>query len=221
MELENINYDKYDNMFAVDVEAYGQSPARGSMTEFSAVNVATRAWCRVIISKTIPNPDNPAQPKPVGSPVYTLVQGSSQYDLAHGSSKTYLSLKELLEAATKWLKDSSSSDRVIFISDNNGYDFSWVNHAYDSVGLVNPFGYSSRRIGDFAAGLAGVFTQTSKWKSLRDVSHTHESHYDAQGNVGAIQLLLKIMETVKNNEELTFNEAFVIARKTARSNFIN
>jgi hypothetical protein len=46
----------------------------------------------------------------------------------------------------------------------------------------NPFGYSARRIGDFAAGLKGDFYAKQDWKRLRITNHDHNPVNDAMGN---------------------------------------
>ena len=47
----------------------------------------------------------------------------------------------------------------------------------------NPFGYSSRRIGDFYAGLRREYR--AQWKHLRRTRHSHDPVDDALGNAEA------------------------------------
>jgi hypothetical protein len=51
-----------------------------------------------------------------------------------------------------WLKEHSKG-RPILISDNNGYDASWINYYFLRFTGKNPFGWSSRRIGDLYCGM--------------------------------------------------------------------
>src|SRR5690606_15645875 len=94
---------------------------------------------------------------------------------------------------TKWLKNLAGADRITFASDNPGYDFERVNVFFDQVDLPNPYGFSSRRIGDIYAGLSLQFSNTSRWKGLRKTKHSHDSHADAMGNREALLKLRSAM----------------------------
>jgi hypothetical protein len=48
----------------------------------------------------------------------------------------------------------------------------------------NPFGWSSRRIGDIYCGFKN--DMYANWKYLRDTKHTHNPVDDAKGNAEAI-----------------------------------
>lgn len=82
---------------------------------------------------------------------------------------------------------STSTGQPVFISDNPGFDFGFVNyyfHAYDPDG--NPFGFSSRRIGDLWAGLQRDGSKSSEWKAFAETEHTHNALDDAVGNAEAL-----------------------------------
>lgn len=88
-----------------------------------------------------------------------------------------------------WLNDIKKETRgnVILWSDNNGYDASWVNHYLLRYAGENPFGWSSRRIGDVFCGLTG--DPYYRWKSRRDnkrFPHNHDPLSDALGNATAL-----------------------------------
>ena len=87
-----------------------------------------------------------------------------------------------------WLKEHSVR-KPILISDNNGYDASWINFYFHVFYGSNPFGWSSRRIGDLYCGM--VKDTFAQWKHLRVTSHTHNPVDDAMGNAEA---LLKMKE---------------------------
>lgn len=85
----------------------------------------------------------------------------------------------------------SSQGRPIFVSDNPGFDFAFVNHYFHvfvepGEEPANPFGHSSRRIGDLWAGMTGDASASSAWKSLRATEHTHNALDDAVGNAEAL-----------------------------------
>lgn len=82
-----------------------------------------------------------------------------------------------------WLLEKSVG-RPILVSDNNGYDASWINYYFlDQIGK-NPFGWSSRRIGDLYCGM--VKDAQAGWKHLRDAPHNHHPVSDALGNAQAL-----------------------------------
>ena len=87
-----------------------------------------------------------------------------------------------------WIKDNSKG-RPILISDNNGYDASWINWYFLTYCGENPFGWSSRRIGDLYCGMK--MDMWAGWKKLRTTKHTHHPVDDAMGNAEA---LLKMKE---------------------------
>jgi len=87
-----------------------------------------------------------------------------------------------------WL-NKHSVGKPILISDNNGYDASWINYYFHVFYGKNPFGWSSRRIADLYCGM--VKDSRAAWKHLRVTKHTHNPVDDAMGNAEA---LLKMHE---------------------------
>jgi hypothetical protein len=79
---------------------------------------------------------------------------------------------------------ANSKGRPILISDNNGYDASWINWYFLTYLGKNPFGWSSRRIGDLYCGM--MKDMWSGWKKLRTTKHTHHPVDDAMGNAEAL-----------------------------------
>jgi hypothetical protein len=154
----------------VDVEAVGQSPIKGKMTEFGAVEFKSKATFHGVMWESHPDLENPAQ---------AIITGEQR-----------ASVGEVMQNFATWLKQVSNS-RPVFVSDNPAYDFQWINAAFDSVDMVNPFGHSGRRISDFWAGLKGDFYQTQDWKSYRRTPHDHNPVNDAMGNVEAFETILK------------------------------
>ena len=99
--------------------------------------------------------------------------------------------KQAMEEFRKWILDLTCQNkyRPTFFSDNNGYDFAWINYYFHYYLGSNPFGFSSRRIGDIWAGL--VKDVHKPWKQLRDSPHDHNSLHDAIGNA---EVLIKFQE---------------------------
>lgn len=82
-----------------------------------------------------------------------------------------------------WIQENSKG-KPILISDNNGYDASWINFYFLNQLNENPFGWSSRRIGDMFAGFMN--NPHYQWKKHRKTSHTHHPVDDAKGNAEAL-----------------------------------
>ena len=87
-----------------------------------------------------------------------------------------------------WLQKNIDGQPTLF-SDNNGFDASWINYYFHYFLGNNPFGYSSRRIGDLFCG----YNKNLKfqWKKFRKTKHTHNPVDDATGNAEALIYLLK------------------------------
>ncbi len=103
----------------------------------------------------------------------------------HGRGGTSQTFQEFRE----WL-DTFGKDRKVFVSDNPAYDWQFINYYFHKYLRHNPFGWSARRIGDFAAGLRGDFYARQDWKRLRRTAHDHHPVNDAMGNAEAFERLL-------------------------------
>jgi len=62
----------------------------------------------------------------------------------------------------------------------------FMSYYFAHAGLKNPFGFSSRRVGDLHSGLKGDSPKASEWKKLRSTAHTHNALDDAMGNAQAV-----------------------------------
>jgi hypothetical protein len=154
----------------VDCEATGPCPGFGVLTEFGAVDLATRAVFHGILYDSVPDPDNP---------VLSVVTGR-QYDAV-----------EVFGAFKAWLAGLGDGQPV-FVSDNPAFDFQWINTGFWHALGENPFGHSGRRIGDFYAGLTGDFRRSQDWKRFRVTPHDHNPVNDAMGNVEAFETIRKL-----------------------------
>jgi hypothetical protein len=86
-------------------------------------------------------------------------------------------------AFRQWLQENCAS-RPFFISDNNGFDWQFVNWYFHHFLGDNPFGHSSTNLGSLYKGLAkDVFVN---FKHLRKTPHTHNPVDDARGNAEAL-----------------------------------
>lgn len=82
-----------------------------------------------------------------------------------------------------WLR-GVSRDRLMFISDNNGFDWQFINWYFHHFTGENPFGYSSSNLGSLYKGM--VKDTTLNFKHLRRTRHTHHPVDDSIGNAEAL-----------------------------------
>lgn len=156
------------NVF-VDVEATDDTPFSGEMTEFGAVTLDGASFHGVLV-ESVPSELNPAKP--------VIVPNARREDA-----------QWVMIGFDAWL--AGLGGRPVFVSDNNGYDYMWIAYYFDKYLGRNPFGHSSRRIGDLAAGFSGNWKNTSQWKKWRDTPHTHNPVDDARGNAEAFVKILQ------------------------------
>lgn len=153
-----------------DVEAQGGAPSVGRMTEFGLVEYKTKKSFHGILWKASPDADHPV----VSRLDPDAIQPSEE------------ERKVVFAEMEEWLKQFEQP--LIFVSDNNGYDYMWLaDSCWKYLGYC-PFGHSSRRISDYYAGLCGnFFTPARTWKRLRITRHSHVPTEDALGNVEAFE----------------------------------
>jgi DNA polymerase III alpha subunit (gram-positive type) len=82
-----------------------------------------------------------------------------------------------------WISENSIG-RPILISDNNGYDSAWINWYFYVYYGSNPFGWTSRRIGDLFCGAEHDLHYS--WKKHRKTTHNHNPVFDSMGNAEAL-----------------------------------
>lgn len=186
---------KMTKMFLVDVEATGQSSYSGVMTEFGVVELDSGQWFRGQLWDAVPDEKIPAIPVPVKENILYTV-GEGKQDLSSGVTTQLATIGELAQAHRDWL--NGLSNKAVFVSDNPGYDFERMNVFFDQAGMKNPYGYSSRRIGDIYSGFVKDLRKSSNWTKFRKTEHTHEAHYDSMGNREA---LLKIIEMMSERNK--------------------
>jgi hypothetical protein len=157
------------SLIFVDCESDGPCPGKGELTEFGAVEFKTRKTFHGVLWEANPHPDNSAIPLRTGKQ-FDAVAVYTAFDL--------------------WLAQFKSNGRPVFVSDNPAFDWQWINYGFWHTLNKNPFGFSARRIGDFAAGLAGDFYAKQDWKRLRQTRHDHNPVNDSIGNAEAFAALI-------------------------------
>jgi DNA polymerase III epsilon subunit-like protein len=159
----------------VDVEADGPAPGLYSMVSFGAVAV-TPSLDKTFYGQCSPISSN-YQPEAL------KVSGHTREEcLAFPHPEITMRKFE------HWLNDLNVR-RPIFIADNNGFDWQFINYYFHAYLGYNPFGFSSQNLGSLYKGFQkNVF---GSFKHLRITKHTHHPVDDAKGNAEA---LLKLEE---------------------------
>ena len=154
----------------VDVEADGPIPGDYSMVSLGAV-VVDASLDRTFYGRLRPISDK-------WVPEALAVSGfSREATLAFDDPRT------VMASFAEWL-DATCGGRMHFISDNNGFDWQFVNWYFHHFLGTNPFGFSSQNLGSLYKGLAKDTFKT--FKHLRKTRHTHHPVDDARGNAEAL-----------------------------------
>jgi hypothetical protein len=154
----------------VDIEADGPNPGDYSMVCFGAVLVREGLDCTFY-----------GRLKPISSqwiPGALAVSGFTREETLGFDEP-----KAVMESFALWLKENTKG-RAFFISDNNGFDWQFINWYFWHFTGGNPFGHSSTNLGSLYKGMVKDTFQT--FKHLRKTSHTHNPVDDAMGNAEAL-----------------------------------
>jgi len=154
----------------VDIESDGPIPSDYSMVCFGAVIVEPK------LDRTFYG-----RLKPVSSdwvPEALAVSGFSREETLGFDDP-----KQVMESFANWIKEHSDG-RPFFISDNNGFDWQFINWYFHHFTGANPFGHSSSNLGPMYKGLVG--DTFKNFKHLRETKHTHHPVDDAIGNAEAL-----------------------------------
>ena len=161
----------------VDVETDGPIPGDYSLTCFGAV-VVEPGLERSFYGRL----------KPVCSgwiPEALAVSGFSREETMEFDEP--LAVMQAFEA---WL-NGLGGGRLMFVSDNNGFDWQFINYYFHHFLGRNPFGHSSTNLGSLYKGLVKDFSKN--FKHLRTTPHTHHPVDDARGNAEALLILKEQM----------------------------
>jgi DNA polymerase III epsilon subunit-like protein len=168
----------------VDIEADGPIPGKYSMLSIGAVVVEQS------LSKKFY-----AELKPI-----SINYEQSALDVCGFNRKQTLNFEDPLAVMEKfrdWIQSVSKNKKPIFISDNNGFDWQFINYYFHIFLCTNPFGYSSMNLGSFYKGLAlDVFVN---FKHLRNTKHSHNALDDAIGNAEAMIKIKELYPSLKIN----------------------
>ena len=158
------------SVIVVDIESDGPIPGDYSMISFGAVIVDE------LLDKTFYG-----QLKPVSDnwmPVALKISTHTREETLAFNDP------ELVMTEFKQWISNNSEGRPLFYSDNNGFDWQFINWYFIHFLGENPFGYSSTNIGSLYKGLVKDVFQN--FKHLRNIKHSHHPVEDALGNARAL-----------------------------------
>jgi len=154
----------------VDVESDGPIPGDYSMISFGAVIVESSLE-RTFYGQLIPISDK-------FIPEALAVSGFSREE-----TESFDEPADVMVRFADWIAENSNG-RPFFISDNNGFDWQFINWYFHHFTGANPFGYSSANLGSMYKGM--VRDTFKNFKHLRKTKHTHHPVDDAKGNAEAL-----------------------------------
>ena len=121
-----------------------------------------------------------------------FVQGALDVvGVTYEQTKEYPQPRVTIGEFRHWLMDIDKNLNVYFISDNNGFDWQFVNWYFHHFRQSNPFGHSSTNLGSLYKGLAK--SSRKSFKKYRKTKHTHNPVDDAMGNVEALIYMIEKM----------------------------
>jgi hypothetical protein len=157
----------------VDIESDGPVPGLYSMVSFGAV-IVRPGLDVTFYGRTRPITD-----------AY-LAEALAISGHARADHEAFDDPAEVMRAFAAWLGEHGGK-RPIFIADNNGFDWSFINYYFHRFTGKNPFGYSSQNLGSLYKGV--VKDAFASFKHLRTTTHTHHPVNDAKGNAEALLAL--------------------------------
>jgi hypothetical protein len=162
--------------FIVDVESDGPCPGLYSMVSFGAVRLKVEPLCDTFYGATKPLEGAHYQEEALA------VSGTTREQHIHYGDPT----RVMADFAAWIARVTPKGMKPVFVSDNNAFDWQFINYYFHRFWGKNPFGFSARRIGDLYAGIVGDAKRSNEWKTLRKTKHTHDPVDDALGNAEAI-----------------------------------
>lgn len=160
--------------FMVDVETDGPCPGLFSMVSFGAIKV---------IEPLVEAPTFYGQCRPLEGADYQeealAVAGHSRDE-----TLTFWPPADVMKGFSEWIAEHNDKGRPMFLSDNNGFDWQFINYYFWLTLGHNPFGHSSTNLGSLYKGQVGDMFKS--FKHLRQTKHTHHPVDDARGNAEAL-----------------------------------
>lgn len=169
------------SVFSVDIEADGAIPSDYSMISLGIVLVD------VDLDKTFYAELAPISDK--WNPEALAVSGFTREQTLGFESPLTVMIR--LDA---WIKKVSVG-KPMFYSDNNGFDWQFINWYFHHFIGHNPFGHSSTNIGSLYKGMQkDMFVN---FKHLRKTKHNHNALADAKSNAEALLAMKSLGLSIK------------------------
>jgi hypothetical protein len=157
--------------FIVDVETDGPCPGKYSMVSFGAV-LLNRKLDTTFYGKLRPISDE-------WIPDALAISGHTRDECM-----CFESPEIIMKSFAEWINSLTDGKRCYFWSDNNGFDWQFINYYFHNYHGSNPFGWSSNNLSSFYKGVKKDITKNHK--KLRKTRHTHNPVDDAMGNAVAL-----------------------------------
>ena len=154
----------------LDIEADGPIPGDYSMVCFGAVIV------RPGLKDTFYGTTRPISEK--WDPEALAVSGFSRQE-----HEGFNDPRDTMQGFWNWL-NKNVKGRPVFVADNNGFDWQWINWYFHHYLGINPFGFSSCNLNDIWKGMERDMFKS--FKHLRKTKHDHNPVNDAMGNAEAL-----------------------------------
>lgn len=159
----------------VDVEADGPIPGDFSMISLGAV-ILDRTLDKTFFGQLFPISDR------------WVPDALAACHLSREETLGYEDPATVMQRFADWIHEHVPG-RPVFVSDNNGFDWQFVNWYFIHFMGVgnNPFGHTSVNLGSLYKGI--VRDMHKSFKHLRKTRHTHHPVNDALGNAEALLAL--------------------------------
>jgi DNA polymerase III alpha subunit (gram-positive type) len=154
----------------VDVESDGPNPGDYSMICFGAV-IVREGLDQVFYGRL----------KPISET--WIAEALTVSGFSRDDTLSFDDPKTVMANFAQWIK-ASTKGRALFVSDNNGFDWQFINWYFWHFTGENPFGHSSTNLGSLYKGL--VKDTFQNFTHLRKSAHTHHPVDDARGNAEAL-----------------------------------
>lgn len=154
----------------VDIESDGPIPGDYSMICFGAIIVEPE------LNRTFYGKLKPISDRFI--PDALAVSGFTR-----GECLTFDDPTTVMTKFRDWL-NAVAGGRYLFVSDNNGFDWQFINWYFHHFVGSNPFGFSSTNLGSLYKGM--MKDTFVNFKHLRRTRHTHNPVDDARGNAEAL-----------------------------------
>jgi hypothetical protein len=159
----------------VDIESDGPIPGDYSMISFGAI-IVEPSLARTFYGRLRPISER-------WIPEALAVSGHNREQVMG-----FPPAEQVMAEFKGWLEQNAKG-QPRFISDNNGFDWQFINWYFHHFLGANPFGYSSTNLGSLYKGVVKDFFKN--FKHLRKTAHTHNPVDDARGNAEAFLAIIK------------------------------